>query len=140
MKFCCLWIDHDHAFIYEFTPTGTVETKILRPIPSNRHHHSTRDQKHKPTTAFYRVVAEKLYGADEILLMGAAKAKDEFKHYCQKERSEIARAIVVIVTTQSHPKPSDLVAKSKKYFKQLHPETWYSPIWKKEIIHGTTEG
>jgi len=139
MNFFCLWIDHDRAFIYEFTPKGTVETKIHRPIPINRHHHSIKDKKHKPTIAFYSAVAEKLYGAKEILLMGAAKAKNEFKHYCQKEKSEIAQAIVGVVTTQSHPKPSDVVAKSKKYFKQLHPETWHSPIWKKEIISGATK-
>jgi stalled ribosome rescue protein Dom34 len=71
MSYIVLWIDHDHAKIFNFK-NETPETSHLK----NHHHlnhHNTRHQeneKHEEQKKFYHEVHDKITGAKGLLLVG----------------------------------------------------------------------
>ncbi len=113
MSYYSVWIDKQHAFIYEFTPTEVVETKLMA--------HGDKDEAH--TEKFYHSVAEKLTSANEVFLMGPGVAKDQFKHHCENHHhAKIAKAIVGVKPMEGHPTKAMMIGQAKEFFKSYH--TW----------------
>jgi stalled ribosome rescue protein Dom34 len=111
MSYFSVWIDKQHAFIYEFTVDDVLETKMQA--------HGAHDEAH--TEKFYHEVAQKLNNAKEVLLMGPGVAKDQFKHHCEKHHhNQLAHAIVGVRAMEGHPTKAMMMSKAHEFFKTYH--------------------
>ena len=113
MSYYSVWIDQQHAFIYEYTPAEVIETKLKA--------HGDKDDAHREQ--FYHAVANKLSSAQEVFLMGPGVGKDQFKHHCEKHHhAHLAKAIVGVQAMDGHPTKAMMQGKAKEFFKSYH--TW----------------
>jgi len=108
MAHYALWLDHQYAYIYKFTPT-TVEEKTLK------------SHGHDDATKFYHTVAQSVKDADELMIMGPGVAKDEFKHHCELgHHGQLAKAIKGVRPMAGHPTKAMMINEAKDFFKHLH--------------------
>ncbi|MGZ3789291.1 MAG: hypothetical protein ACXVLQ_12255 [Bacteriovorax sp.] len=113
MSYYALWLDHQNAFIYEFTAQGVEEKKL-------QSHANVHEKNHVPDR-FFHEIAEKLGGAEELMIMGPGVAKDQFKHHCENHRhNNLARAIVGVKTMEAHPTKAMMLDKAHEFFKNYH--------------------
>jgi stalled ribosome rescue protein Dom34 len=111
MAYYSLWIDKEHAFVYEFTADGVNEIKVKS--------HGPNDQAH--TEKFFHEVASKLNGAKELMVMGPGVAKDQFKHHCENHHHQaLAKAIVGIKPMEAHPTKAMMLKSAGEFFKSYH--------------------
>ncbi len=112
MKHYAVWIDHRHAYLYDFNAETVKESQI------KSHSSPTPSKDHSP---FYHQVAEALKDAQELFIMGPGKAKDEFKHHLENHpHARLAKAVVGIESMDSHPTASQMKEKARKFFKNYH--------------------
>lgn len=113
MSYFSVWIDKEHAFIYEFTADAVNESKLSA--------HGAHDDAHREK--FYHLVAQKLTGAKEVFLMGPGVAKDQFKHHCEDHHhAQLAKSIVGVKAMEGHPTKAMMLDKAHEFFKSYH--TW----------------
>ncbi len=114
MSYFSVWIDKQHAFIYEFSATDVVETKMEA--------HGGHDEAHKEK--FFHSVAQKLGNAKEVFLMGPGVAKDQFKHHCENHHhAKLAQAIVGVKPMEGHPTKAMMLGQASEFFKNYHSWT-----------------
>jgi len=112
-----VWIDQQEAKIYFVDAKNVDAIKVEAP---GRHVHkhpiATTDREH-PADAqhFYGDVVRALEGAEEILIVGPAKAKLELIKYVHKHHPAIEPKIIGVETVD-HPSDGQLVAHARRYF------------------------
>lgn len=129
-----VWIDRREAHVLMFDREH-VESERIK---SRSHHKATGGHVgshelkhgHGPATSgghspegghntgdedFYHKVAQALVGVHEILVVGPAEAKNEFRAHCKHHDKAVNDAIVDVVGCD-HPTDPQLVAMAKKYF------------------------
>jgi stalled ribosome rescue protein Dom34 len=122
-----VWIDHTEARVFHVQPetAGHVqpepidETTVLSPQHRiHRHPKGHGEGREHPDDAkkFFREVARALDGADAVLIVGPASAKDELLTYLQ-DHDRMLRAKVVGTETVDHPTDREIVAHARRYFK-----------------------
>ncbi|MGZ3749451.1 MAG: eRF1 domain 2 [Pseudobdellovibrionaceae bacterium] len=95
MSYYVLWIDHDHAKIFNFSPAGEKVTHMNNTHHMNHHQDHQDQEKAEQQKKFYKEVEEKLGGAGGILVVGPNMAKKEFKNYLETHQDlSLAKAIV----------------------------------------------
>ncbi len=100
-----VWIDHQKATAWHFTPTEQDETVIRAPDQHQRvHSRKSAHGGHKAAADhhFFEEVAAALSGAHEILLIGPAQTKQEFAGFLRDKHPRLAKAIVAIENSD-HP-------------------------------------
>jgi stalled ribosome rescue protein Dom34 len=116
-----VWIDHNEARIFHLTPESFEEETVDSPrahTKLHRHAGSTTSGHAGEDQHYYHKVAEHLAGAEEILVVGPANAKNELvKHIDSHDRSLKSR--VVGVETMDHPSDAQIAAHARKYFKRV---------------------
>lgn len=113
MKFCALWLDHQHAYIYTFTASGVEEKKL--------NSHGNEHDKNNIPDKFFHEVANSLTGAEEVMIMGPGVAKDQFKHHCENHKhNNVAKAIVGVKTMEAHPTKAMMLEKANEFFSNYH--------------------
>lgn len=112
-----VFIDLEHAKVFELHPDRTTETALKR---HEVRHHTGRDKEHnnhKNAEKFFHEVAGHLGAAREILLVGPGMAKDQFKeHLARHHHADIGQKVVGTETVD-HPTDGQIVALAKKFFK-----------------------
>ena len=113
-----VWLDHSEAHIFHFTPEDvqklTAQSTELRP---HQHHKrgSSGSGNAKEDHAYFEHIAGLLKGAQEILVVGPAKAKlDLIKHIHKHQQDMVSK--IAGVETLDHPTDGQLVAYARKYF------------------------
>lgn len=112
-----VWIDHQEAKIFHVTK-DSFEASFVKAA----HHH---ERKHPKTTAehahpadadhFFHEVAQALASAEEILVVGPAKAKLELiKHIHRHDHALVPK--IAGVETVDHPTDGQLAAYARAYF------------------------
>lgn len=112
-----VWIDREHAKIFELHPNEVIETNMKR---HEIRHHTGAEKEHnhqKHGEKFFCDVAHHLNTAHEILLVGPGQAKDQFKAHLEKHHHGSISNKVVGVETVDHPTDNQVVALAKKFFK-----------------------
>lgn len=113
-----IWLDHSEAHVFHFTP-DEVEKLAARSTNPNPHQHHKRGSKGsgnaKEDHAYLEHVTGLLKGAQEILVVGPAKAKLDLINYIHKHHQDLVPKIVG-VETLDHPTDGQLVAYARKYF------------------------
>ncbi len=114
MSYFSVWIDKEHAFIYEFDANGVKESKMQA--------HGAKDQVH--TEKFFHEVAQKLSNAKELMIMGPGVAKDQFKHHLESHHHQnIAKAVVGVKPMEAHPTKAMMMKSASEFFKSYHQWT-----------------
>ena len=113
-----VWIDQQEARIYHIDAKNVDAIKVEAP-GRHVHRHPTVTAEHAhPSDAqhFYGDVVRALQGAEEILIVGPAKAKLELIKYVHKHHPAFD-ARIVGVETVDHPSDGQLVAYARQYFR-----------------------
>lgn len=109
-----IWIDHQHTYIFEYNADG-VQEKNFKNEGSDKEH----------LKKFYHDVAMSIGSPDQLLIVGPGTAKDEFKHHCTDHHHNLlGKVIVGTETMKSHPRRSEILAVSRKFFN--HYFAWHS--------------
>jgi stalled ribosome rescue protein Dom34 len=109
-----VWIDHQHTIIFEFTAQG-VQEKSLKNEGVDKEH----------LKQFYHEVAKVIGAPAQLLIVGPGTAKDEFKHHCQDgHHMTLEKAIVGTEIMKSHPRKSEILTVSRKFFD--HHFAWHN--------------
>jgi len=103
-----VWIDHQRATIWQFSPSGEERTAVRS---HSRHaRHPAQEDK-----AYFEEVVGALSGAREILILGPAQAKNELAAYLRKHHAGLAAGIVA-VENADHPSDAQLLAYARRHF------------------------
>lgn len=126
-----IWIDHDRAVVVALGPgepavhtiTSNAEHRHksmgsagvplpghLHGVPSGKYERRRR----RELTSFYRTVIKSLAGADRLLVLGPAGAKDELRR--EMDRAPKLAAKVCAVEAASDMTERQLVARVRKFF------------------------
>ena len=98
-----------------------AETTVLAPA-HNFHHRASSGQRHlkeHPEDAkhYFHDVVTALKDAEEVLIVGPGTAKLDLHRYIHKMDSALEKKVVAMETVD-HPSDAEIIAYSKKYFKQ----------------------
>jgi stalled ribosome rescue protein Dom34 len=116
-----VWIDHQKATAWHFTPTEQEETKLRAQDQHQRVHSrkSTHGGHKAPADHhFFDDVAKSLSGAHEILLIGPAQTKQEFAAYLREKYPLLGKSIVA-VENADHPTDAEVLGYARKHFPTL---------------------
>jgi len=113
-----VWLDHSEAHVFHFTPEEVQKLTAQSSNPHAHQHHkrgSAGSGNAKEDHAFLEHVAGLLKGAQEILVVGPAKAKLDLIKHIHKHHHDMEPKIAG-VETLDHPSDGQLVAYARKYF------------------------
>jgi stalled ribosome rescue protein Dom34 len=117
MKHTTIWIDHAHAYIFEFSAKG-IEERDLK-----NDYNGPEDKEH--LKKFFHKAATTIGGPSQLLIVGPGTAKDEFKHHCQDHHhTALDKVIVGTETMKSHPSKAEILTVSRKFFN--HYFSWHN--------------
>ena len=122
-----VWIDHQKATAWHFTPTEQVNTVVHAKDQHQRvHSRKSAHGGHKSPAdhKFFEEVAQALDGAHEILVLGPAQTKLEFATYLKDKHPLLGKAIVA-VESADHPTDPQVLAYARQHFKAL--DRMFSP-------------
>lgn len=115
MSHTTLWIDHQKAYVFQYDAQGIKE----KTVEADR----SMDKEHQKK--FFHEVAVFIGKPDQLLIVGPGTAKDEFRHHCETHHhAELARAIVGTETMKEHPRKSEILEVSRRFFNHhfaFHP-------------------
>lgn len=113
-----IWLDHQHAYIFEFNPNQIIEKSFVKKLdtkliePPKKFMHAKERQK-----VFYHLLASEIGNPDQLLILGPGIAKEEFKHYCESHNyNKLSKNIISSIPMKSNPRRSEILKISKKYF------------------------
>jgi len=116
-----VWIDHQKATAWHFTPTEQ-ENAHIRAHDQHQRVHSRKSthggHKSPADQHFFAEVAREIAGAHEILLIGPAQTKHEFAVYLRDKHPQLAKAIVA-VENADHPTDAQVLGYARKHFPAL---------------------
>ena len=113
-----IWLDHSEAHVFHFTPDEVQKLTAQSSNPHVHQHHkrgSNGSGNAKEDHAYFEHIAGLLKGAQEILVVGPAKAKLDLIKHIHKQHQDMVPKIAG-VETLDHPTDGQLVAYARKYF------------------------
>jgi stalled ribosome rescue protein Dom34 len=113
-----IWLDHSEAHVFHFTPDEVERLTAHSSNPRAHQHHkrgSTGSSDEKEDHAYFEHVTGLLKGAQEILVVGPAKAKLDLIKHIHKHHQDMVPKIAG-VETLDHPTDGQLIAYARKYF------------------------
>jgi stalled ribosome rescue protein Dom34 len=112
-----VWIDQHEAKIFLVDAKDIGAIKVDAPGAHVRRHPTVTAEHNHPADAshFYADVVRALQDAQEILIVGPAKAKLELIKYVHKHNPAFDPRIIGVETVD-HPSDGQLVAHARKYF------------------------
>jgi stalled ribosome rescue protein Dom34 len=116
-----VWIDHQKATTWQFSPTAQDETRV-KAKDQHQRIHSRKDEHggHRSPADhhFFDDVAKALTGVHEILIIGPAQTKQEFAGYLREKYPPLGKAIVA-VESADHPTDAQLLDYARRHFPSL---------------------
>jgi stalled ribosome rescue protein Dom34 len=113
-----VWIDHSEAKIF-FVDSQTADRLVVPSHATGHHAHhkanTTGSGHHGVDREFFKRVIGSLADVADILVVGPANAKAEFKNYAVEFAPGVASHIVG-VEAMDHPSDAQLIALARKYF------------------------
>ena len=117
IRHAVVWLDQHDAKIFHFDAVTFDAKTVLSPQHHVHKHPSTTAEHDHPNDAqrYYHEVARALEDAEEILVVGPAKAKLEFIKHVHKH-NHVLDPKIVGVETVDHPTDGQLLAYARRYF------------------------
>ncbi len=115
-----VWLDSKKAHVFAIKITG-IEKSVIKKNDKDHHTRHKNDQrKDSHAGHYYNDVAEKLKGADHLLIMGPGIAKNNFKdHLTTHQTHTLAKKIIGLEKMEGfeHKTEKQMMAKAHKFFK-----------------------
>ncbi len=117
-RHAAVWIDQQEAKIFHIDRESVDATTVHAPQHHVHRHPTVTAERSHPADAehFYHEVAKALEGAEEILVVGPAKAKLEFIKHVHKHDHTLAPKIIGVETVD-HPTDGQLLKYVRGYFR-----------------------
>ena len=112
-----VWIDHREAHVLGFG-TGEPSRKMIRSEgPEHIHHKAgTMGSGHvHGDLAYFAAVADAMNGFEEILIVGPAETRTEFRSYLNRNRLELAIRVIG-VEPMSHASEGAIIDFAHRFF------------------------
>jgi hypothetical protein len=115
-----VWIDHQKATTWHFSPTAQEEKVVRANDPQPVHSRKSSHGGHKtpPDHNFFDEVARELNGVHEVLVIGPAQAKHEFVTYLNEKYPQVGKAVIA-VESADHPTDAQILDYARKHFTEL---------------------
>lgn len=110
MQHTAVWIDHQKAYIFNYSADGVHENKF----EPHLEHNASKEHLKK----FYHDLALKLNNSNQILVLGPGMAKQEFKNHCEEHHPAVNKAIVAVENMKDHPSQEEILNTSNAFFKK----------------------
>jgi len=113
-----VWIDHSEAHVLHFTRDESERTLVHAHGNNHKVHHrkgTIGSGKAPLDTEFFSAVAASLHDATEVLVVGPANAKVEFRKYADAHERALA-AKILAVEPADHPTDGALLEHARKFF------------------------
>lgn len=99
MSHCVVWIEHDHAKIFKYSPQTSTKIEIKNKHLGNHHTGHYEQEQRNNLKKYYHEVAENLKEAQKILLVGPGMAKSEFrKHLEAHDHIHLSKNVIGVET------------------------------------------
>ncbi len=120
MSSYAVWLDHENAKIFKFTPGAkdSVEAQILHRKEIRHHTNRAENEKKANEEKFYHDVAAHLGDAKELLILGPGTGKSHFHSHLESHHHHNLAKAVVGVEAMDHPTDKQIVASARKFFKK----------------------
>jgi stalled ribosome rescue protein Dom34 len=116
MAHIILWIESDHAHIFNISAHG-IEKTILKRNEFKHHTFNKKDHHGDPATLhFFKEIAERVGRADELLIVGPGLAKTHFERFLKSDRPNVFNLVVGTVHSD-HITDNQIHALGRKFFK-----------------------
>ncbi len=121
-----VWVDHQKATVWQFTPTEQENTVVHAHGQSRVHSRKSTHGGHKSPIdhQFFEEVAHALAGAHEILIIGPAQTKQELANFLRAKHAALGRGIVG-VENADHPTDPEVLAYARRHFAAI--DRMFSP-------------
>ena len=121
-----VWIDHQKATVWQFTPTEQENTVVHAHGQPRAHSRKSTHGGHKSPAdqQFFDEVAHALAGAHEILVIGPAQTKQELASFLRAKHASLGRGIVA-VENADHPTDPEVLAYARRHFAAI--DRMFSP-------------
>jgi stalled ribosome rescue protein Dom34 len=112
-----VWIDHQRATVWQFTPTAEEHTVVHAHGQHRVHSRKSTHGGHKAArdVKFFEDVARALKGSHELLLIGPAQTKQEFAAFLREKHHDLGAGIVA-VESADHPSDAEVLAYARRHF------------------------
>jgi stalled ribosome rescue protein Dom34 len=120
MSACIVWIDSEHAKIFNIAPSGVEKKQLKLHAPGNpvgAHHDN---HKHNAEEHFFHQVATALGHPEELLIFGAGMAKTHFKTHLEKHKHAPLIKSLVGVESLDHLTDNQILEAGRKFFKKFN--------------------
>lgn len=120
MKDYVVWLDSKNAHIFAMKNTGVEKSVINKKDKDFRPQNKHATQVDYNSEHYYRDLANKLKGADHLLLMGPGLAKKHFQeHLVTHQANTLAKKIIGVEDFESfdHKSEKQLLARASHFFK-----------------------
>lgn len=106
-----VWIDHQSAQVLQFDAAHVLAQKVRSHTHYTKQHGSVVRSEHE----FFGEVCDAIADVPQVLVTGPHKGIEDFRHYVQKHRPQVAKCIVVYQVSD-HPSENQLVALARRFF------------------------
>ncbi len=119
MSACVVWIDSEHAKIFNISAEGIVKKTMhhheVNPIGA--HHDS---HKHNAEEHFFHQVATAIGSVEELLVFGAGMAKTHFKTHLEKHHHDQLAKHIIGVEPLDHLTDNQILEAARRFFKKYN--------------------
>jgi len=115
MSVIAIWIDRDHAKLFEIS-SERMERKTIQARHTDHHTHrpDAIDLKNHEGT-FFHELAKSVNSADRLLILGPGVAKYHFRSFLTEQMPALAKKLVGCETVD-HPTDNQIAAFAMKFF------------------------
>lgn len=123
MSHCVVWIEHDHAKVFSYSPEGSQKSEIKNKYTGSHHTGHFEQEKKNNLKKYYHDLAQQLKDAEKLLLVGPGLAKTEFRNHLEQDHKALAKNIIGIETLDKST-DGEIQNLAKKFFQKydlFHP-------------------
>ncbi len=120
MKDYVIWLDSKNALIFEMKVTGIEKSEVKKSDKDLHRRHRNDQRRDSNTEHYFRDLATRVKGADQMLLLGPGVAKHHFKDHLLAHREKtLAKKIIGLENFESfgHKTEKQMLASARKFFK-----------------------
>jgi stalled ribosome rescue protein Dom34 len=116
-----VWMDSKNARIFALKSSGIEKSHLKKSGKEHQSRHKHDMKTDANSEHYYRDLAARLKGADQLLLIGPGLAKKDFQaHLTTHQANTLAKKIIGLDDFQSfeHKTEKQMMAQAKKFFKE----------------------
>jgi len=119
MATVAIWLDGEHAKIFEFTSSGINHFQMKKHEPDHHTHNSKDHSKH--SDHFFKDILSKVKDAKGLILFGPGEARTHFKTFVIEHNQHLAKKILAN-EAMDHPTDNQIIEHARKLIPVAHQQ------------------